>query len=209
MASPREPLDNYGYTALGSAIKRVWDAKGRAATITDIYELLQTGRLSLEGEYERDLSRLATALEPYTRHGVYASYFEGDANIQFDKDFVVLELEELKSKKDLQSVVMQLIMYRITQEMYRDRSRRKLVIIDESWDLMGSAPAAASSRPAIAAPASMAARSARSPSPSTTTTRTRRPRPPSTMPTGCSCCARKPRTSSAWARRASCLWTNG
>jgi conjugal transfer ATP-binding protein TraC len=138
MASPREPLDNYGYTALGSAIKRVWDAKGRAATITDIYELLQTGRLSNEGEYERDLSRLATALEPYTRHGVYASYFEGEANIQFDKDFVVLELEELKSKKDLQSVVMQLIMYRITQEMYRDRSRRKLVIIDESWDLMGT-----------------------------------------------------------------------
>lgn len=138
MASPREPLDNYGYTAVGSAIKRVWDAKGRSATITDIYELLQTGRLSSEGEYERDLSRLATALEPYTRHGVYASYFEGDANIQFDKDFVVLELEELKSKKDLQSVVMQLIMYRITQEMYRDRSRRKLVIIDESWDLMGS-----------------------------------------------------------------------
>lgn len=138
MASPREPLDNYGYTALGSAIKRVWDAKGRAATITDIYELLKTGRLSVEGEYERDLSRLATALEPYTRHGVYASYFEGEANIQFDKDFVVLELEELKSKKDLQSVVMQLIMYRITQEMYRDRSRRKLVIIDESWDLMGT-----------------------------------------------------------------------
>lgn len=138
MASPREPLDNYSYTALGSAIKRVWDAKGRSATITDIYELLQTGRLSSEGEYERDLSRLATALEPYTRHGVYASYFEGDANIQFDKDFVVLELEELKSKKDLQSVVMQLIMYRITQEMYRDRSRRKLVIIDESWDLMGT-----------------------------------------------------------------------
>jgi conjugal transfer ATP-binding protein TraC len=101
-------------------------------------QLLQTGRLSSEGEYERDLSRLATALEPYTRHGVYASYFEGAANIQFDKDFVVLELEELKSKKDLQSVVMQLIMYRITQEMYRDRSRRKLVIIDESWDLMGT-----------------------------------------------------------------------
>ena len=138
MASPREPLDNYGYTAIGSAIKRVWDTKGCAATITDIYELLKTGRLSVEGEYERDLSRLATALEPYTRHGVYASYFEGEANIQFDKDFVVLELEELKSKKDLQSVVMQLIMYRITQEMYRDRSRRKLVIIDESWDLMGS-----------------------------------------------------------------------
>lgn len=43
MASPREPLDNYSYTALGSAIKRVWDAKGRSATITDIYELLGSG----------------------------------------------------------------------------------------------------------------------------------------------------------------------
>lgn len=142
MASPREPLDNYGYAALASAIKRVWDQKGRSATITDVYELLRTGRLSAEGEPERDLSRLATALEPYTRHGVYASYFEGEANIAFHKNFVVLELEELKSKKDLQAVVMQLMMYRITQEMYLDRSKRKLVIIDEAWDLMGSGSSA-------------------------------------------------------------------
>ncbi|WP_126448291.1 type IV secretion system protein TraC [Sulfuricystis multivorans] len=142
MASPREPLDNYGYSALAAAIKRVWDAKGKEATITDVYELLKTGRLSEEGEQERDLSRLATALEPYTRYGVYASYFEGKANIQFHKNLVALELEELKSKKDLQAVVMQLMMYRITQEMYLDRSRRKLVIIDEAWDLMGSGSSA-------------------------------------------------------------------
>ncbi|TXF11204.1 type IV secretion system protein TraC [Pelomicrobium methylotrophicum] len=142
MASPREPLDNYGYAALASAIKRVWDQKGKQATITDVYELLRTGRLTDDEEMERDLSRLATALEPYTRHGVYASYFEGEANIAFHKDFVVLELEELKSKKDLQAVVMQLMMYRITQEMYLDRSRRKLVIIDEAWDLMGSGSSA-------------------------------------------------------------------
>lgn len=142
MASPREPLDNYSYAALAAAIKRVWDAKGAAATISDVYDLLKTGRLSEDGEHERDLLRLATALEPYTRHGVYASYFEGEANIQFHKSFVVLELEELKSKKDLQAVVMQLMMYRITQEMYLDRSKRKLVIIDEAWDLMGSGSSA-------------------------------------------------------------------
>ncbi len=73
---------------------------------------------------------------------MYASYFEGEANIQFHKNFVVLELEELKSKKDLQAVVMQLMMYRITQEMYLDRSKRKLVIIDEAWDLMGGGSSA-------------------------------------------------------------------
>ncbi|MDR9065301.1 type IV secretion system protein TraC [Burkholderia multivorans] len=142
MASPREPLDNFGYSALAGAIKRVWDQKGRDATISDVYDLLKTGRLSEEGEHERDLARLATALEPYTRYGVYASYFEGEANIEFHKNLVVLELEELKSKKDLQAVVMQLMMYRITQEMYLDRSKRKLVIIDEAWDLMSSGSSA-------------------------------------------------------------------
>lgn len=142
MASPREPLDNFSYSALSSAIKRVWDQKGKEATISDVYDLLKTGRLSEESERERDLARLATALEPYTRYGIYASYFEGEANIAFHKNFVVLELEELKSKKDLQAVVMQLMMYRITQEMYLDRSKRKLVIIDEAWDLMGSGSSA-------------------------------------------------------------------
>jgi conjugal transfer ATP-binding protein TraC len=142
MASPCEPLDNYSYAALAAAIKRVWDQKQQKATITNVYDLLRTGRLSEDGEHERELSRLATALEPYTRYGVYASYFEGDANIAFHKNFVVLELEELKSKKDLQAVVMQLTMYKITQEMYLDRSKRKLVIIDEAWDLMGSGSSA-------------------------------------------------------------------
>jgi conjugal transfer ATP-binding protein TraC len=142
MASPRGALDNYEYSALGSAIKRVWEQKGKSATITDVYELLKSGRLSDDGEHEHDLSRMAIALEPYTKHGVYASYFEGEANIQFHKELVVLELEELKSKKDLQAVVMQLMMYRITQEMYLDRSKRKMVIIDEAWDLMASGSSA-------------------------------------------------------------------
>lgn len=138
MASPREPLNNYCYSALASAIKQVWGITGKDSTVTHIYDLLRTGKLSEDAEKEQELTKMAVALEPFTKYGAYASYFEGRANIRFTKDFVVLELEELKSKKDLQAVVMQIIMYRITQEMYLDRSRRKIVIIDEAWDLMGS-----------------------------------------------------------------------
>lgn len=138
MASPREPLNNFCYTALSSAIKQTWEIKGSSATITDIYELLLTGKIHESGDMESELQHMAVALEPFTKYGVYASYFEGRANIEFTRDFIVLELEELKSKRDLQAVVMQIIMYRITQEMYLDRSRRKIVIIDEAWDLMGS-----------------------------------------------------------------------
>ncbi|MBX3630298.1 MAG: type IV secretion system protein TraC [Nitrosomonas sp.] len=136
MASPQAELDNFCYSALSTAIKRVWDNKGKKATITDIFELLRTGKLSEDGGHERDLQRLAVALEPYTRHGVYASYFEGDANIHFQKDLVVLELEELNGKKSLQAVVMQLMLYFISQEMYRHRDRVKIAVFDEAWDLI-------------------------------------------------------------------------
>ena len=138
MASPREPLNNYCYTSLASAIKRVWEVTGKESTITDVYDLLCTGKINDTADREPELMHMAIALESYTKYGVYSSYFEGQANIEFTKDFIVLELEELKSKRDLQAVVMQIIMYRITQEMYLDRSRRKIVIIDEAWDLMGS-----------------------------------------------------------------------
>ena len=56
--------------------------------------------------------------------------------IDFGADLIVLELEELKSKKDLQTVVLLIVMYRITREMYFSRDRKKIVIIDEAWDLL-------------------------------------------------------------------------
>lgn len=138
MASPQEKLDNYRYSLLGSAIKHVWNEKKNKATVTDVYEFLLQNNTETNAENVRDMQRLAIALEPYTKYGVYASYFEGEANIQFNKNFIVLEMEELKSKGNLQAIVMLTIMYRITEEMYKqDRSMKKIVIIEEAWDLIG------------------------------------------------------------------------
>ena len=75
-------------------------------------------------------------LHPYTRDGTYGKYFDSRATIDFHHDFIVLELEELKAKKDLQTVVLLIVMYRITREMYFSRDRKKIVIIDEAWDLL-------------------------------------------------------------------------
>ena len=53
--------------------------------------------------------------------------------------FVVLELGDLDSRPDLQTVVLLLLMLQITESMYLgDRKQRKLCIIDEAWRLMGS-----------------------------------------------------------------------
>lgn len=149
MVSPREPLDGFQYSTLGAAIKKVWRAKGREMTVTDIHDLLATGRLddpndndggkdntATAAEGDRRLKDLATMLQPYTRDGTYGKYFESRATIDFSSDFIVLELEELKAKKDLQTVVLLIVMYRITREMYFSRDRKKIVIIDEAWDLL-------------------------------------------------------------------------
>jgi len=56
----------------------------------------------------------------------------------------VLELEELKSRKDLQAVALLILMYRITQEMYlAPRDQEKIVIMDEAWDLLTGGKTAA------------------------------------------------------------------
>ncbi|SUA21622.1 protein TraC [Neisseria gonorrhoeae] len=64
-------------------------------------------------------------------------------NVEFKNDLVVLELEELKTKPDLQQIIMQLIMYRIMQGMYLSRSQYKIMMIDEAWALLGDTGTAA------------------------------------------------------------------
>ena len=137
MVSPRETLDGFRYSTLGAAIKTTWKAKGAAMTVSDLHDLLATGRLDPEShEEDRRLKDLAAMLHPYTRDGAYGKYFDAPATIDFSSDFIVLELEELKAKRDLQTVVLLIVMYRITREMYFSRDRKKIVIIDEAWDLL-------------------------------------------------------------------------
>jgi conjugal transfer ATP-binding protein TraC len=76
-------------------------------------------------------------LIPYTKEGVYGRYFEGENNINFNKPMVVIELEELKERKDLQSVVLQIFMMTITNQMLMgDRKTPFHMCFDEAWDLL-------------------------------------------------------------------------
>ncbi|MES2353144.1 MAG: type IV secretion system protein TraC [Pseudomonadota bacterium] len=135
MASPREPLDEVQYKSLGRAIQQVWDAHSNAATVSHVAKLLATGRLDPDDLPDQRLQDIATMLYPFTADGQYHRWFEGAANVDFSADFTVLELEELKNKKDLQQVVLLIVMYRITQEMYLSRTRKKVIMVDEAWDL--------------------------------------------------------------------------
>lgn len=161
MIAPSDPLDDYRRRQLGLHIQSVWMDYGRNATVDNLaYSLINNcekggptpqatdddwvEKIRAMSFEERKLycdpriRDLGVQLFPYTSDGPYGKYFMGETNVNFDNDLIVLELEELSAKKDLQAVVMFLLMYRITQNMYLTRDRPKVCILDEAWQLLGA-----------------------------------------------------------------------
>lgn len=132
MAAPVQQLNSLQTAYLEEAIKWTWDSHGTDSTITHVANRLLDNA-------DESATRVGRMLYPYTCEGSYGRYFEGRANIDLDNAFVVLELGDLDSRPDLQTVVLLLLMLQITESMYLgDRKQRKLCIIDEAWRLMGS-----------------------------------------------------------------------
>ncbi|NJO37015.1 MAG: type IV secretion system protein TraC, partial [Rhizobiales bacterium] len=76
-------------------------------------------------------------LYPFTGNGSYGGFFSGANTVSFENDLTVLELEHLRNRRHLQKVVLLQLICQIQQAMYLgDRSRLKLVFIDEAWDLL-------------------------------------------------------------------------
>ncbi|MFH0810116.1 MAG: type IV secretion system protein TraC [Pseudomonadota bacterium] len=131
MASPSREVGDLERSYLEKALRGAFADKGSATTISDVSRVL---RDNFDDPRAHDL---ATMLYPFTGEGRYGRFFEGQANLSFSGNFVVLELEELKGKRELQEVVLLLIIYHISRDMYFGRrDLPKLMIIDEAWDLM-------------------------------------------------------------------------
>ena len=142
MASPDVPLTAVQKGFLEKGILAAWHEHKNHATITNIV----TALLAIDAEdpdVKRQTSDIAVMLQSFTNTGMYGSYFEGPATVDLDNQFVVLELDALNAKPDLQSVVLLILMLRITQVMYlsKNKKQRKLCIIDEAWRLLAKGQA--------------------------------------------------------------------
>lgn len=130
MVSSKEELTELQEAFLQEALKKVWVTHGNQGNASLVADWLKS-------HADARAKDLGTMLYPYTLEGRYSAYVNGECNLDFSNPYIVLELEELKQKKDLQSVVLMLLMYHTTEFMYRgDRKQRMLCIIDEAWDLM-------------------------------------------------------------------------
>ena len=138
MVSPREPLTPYQEASLREQIRELWEREGTGSSI----DLLQK-RLKRQHPDER-ITDLAVQLSAFTSKGEYGRFFCGENTLDINQSFTVLELRHLDSRKHLQRVVILELIYLIQQIMYFGNvSRRKLVVIDEAWNLMRDTQGAA------------------------------------------------------------------
>ena len=130
MAAPTQPLGDYRTAGLKRALRELWDTHGTGMDV----DLIARALLACEDERLRDVG---VQLFPFTSQGEYGRWFHGRNTMDFSAELVVLELEELKGRKHLQQVILLQLIFQIQQAMYLgERSRQKLVLIDEAWDLL-------------------------------------------------------------------------
>ncbi len=130
MINANQESDSIEMAFIEQAVKAVWDLEANQGSVTSIADWL----LRHPDSRARDLG---TVLYPYTAQGQYGSYFNGEANINFNNAMVVFELEEINSDKRLQSILFMLLMYHVTEKMCLGaRKVQMALVIDEAWDML-------------------------------------------------------------------------
>jgi conjugal transfer ATP-binding protein TraC len=130
MAAPNLGVDDLEASYLEQAMRETWRQFQEQTTITKIAKWLSD-------HSDKKANELGVMLYPYTETGVYGRFFVGEATVDFHKPLVVLELEELKERKDLQSVIVQMVVVHITNQMFLgDRQTPFMIVFDEAWDML-------------------------------------------------------------------------
>jgi len=133
MAAPKEGTTDLEDTYLEQGLQEAWDKKQNTATITDVANFLLK-------HSDPVAITLGEKLYPYTERGSYGRFFNGTANIDLSDRLVVVEMEELKERKDLQSVIVQMVILQIANSIYMgDRKTPSCLILDEAWDMLRGA----------------------------------------------------------------------
>lgn len=130
MASAKGNLDEYQIASLKRIMSSLWEELGQALKVDHIAERC------LKSEDQR-VKDIGAQLFVFTSQGSYGKYFSRNNNVKFANQFTVLELDELQGRKHLRQVVLLQLIYQIQQEVFLgERNKKKIVFIDEAWDLL-------------------------------------------------------------------------
>ena len=114
---------------------------GEEPVLRDFYNLLRDPPFDDEGRGKGIALRIAQ----YVGKGMYAGFMDGKNELDMTNNLTVFELAGLDKAKDLQSVLLLTLMYRLMQYITNPdaRQQRKYLILDEAWALLKQESAAA------------------------------------------------------------------
>lgn len=140
MANPRETISDLGQALLSNAIIEAYTRlqSGEIMEVDNFVAVLEDWQAENDkrGKQDHLAGQIAMRLRRYCREGEYGHWFRGRMNVDFDKPFVVLELENLNATKDLREVILLLLISIIERKFYHGaRNIRKIILFDEAWDL--------------------------------------------------------------------------
>lgn len=127
MIAPKRGTTDIEDSIIERCLQATWEEKHNKTTISDVAEKLQ-----LEGSgTAKDLAKM---LSKYSDNGTYARFFNGKSNIDFNNRLTVIEFEDLRERRDLLSVVMQMLSAQIMTQVFSGNRQQKFVILfDEAW----------------------------------------------------------------------------
>jgi len=123
-------MDDIESALIDDAIACAWNHAGNDADLGHV-------RVHLSEHGDARAGDMGLALGPWCPGGASGRLFAGSNVPALDAAFTVFELAELKGRKDVQAVVLMLVVFLATQRMYHgDRTVPKAIVVDEAWDLL-------------------------------------------------------------------------
>ena len=129
MAKSQEKPTSMENTYIEEAVDKVFKTKGTKGTIRDVREAIA----AIDDKRAQDLSRM---LFKYTE-GSYSEFFQGENEVSFENSLIAFELSAIKGHRDLLSIVLMILMFLVTEKMYRGGRKVNIsLVIDECWSML-------------------------------------------------------------------------
>jgi len=139
IASVNDSVDaSFLASVFEEAVTVAFRSKGKNAGMYDVTKYLVEKRDEYkQGGYQHYaelLHGVCEGLRPFSEpDGIYYDYFNGIANLDLDKDLVVVELSSLEQKGIIYAVVLMALANTIVNEFFGDDTRQKILMMDEFW----------------------------------------------------------------------------
>ena len=117
------------------ALYKLWDMHREGLEVTHFSDFLL-------GETDDRLNDFGQQLKPFSRTGRYGAFFSGPSQVNFNKQFVVMELDTIENMRQLTDAVLMIMSFHISKKIYLSGTTGQhfIVVFDEAHRFLGTSP---------------------------------------------------------------------